>query len=184
MRASACCGSQSVGGANGEARLGLAEESRDADLEELVEVRREAGAELDTLEQRERVVGRELEHARVELEVRQLPVEQRVRLLGSRFRRHRILIGTAWHGVSMPEPARDGGIAKSVMRARAAAAPRLVAAAEERRRRDRAREDEHDEVARGHAGDHLHQRADEGRRGEREQPGGRDVARDAPAHVA
>ena len=95
---------QPVGGPDGEPGLRLPEEARDPDLEELVEVLREERAALHALEQREGVVSRELENARVELEVRELAVEQRV-LLGSRFRRHRTLIGTTGHRISMPEAA-------------------------------------------------------------------------------
>ena len=90
---------QPVGRADGQPGFRLAEEPRNPDLEELVEIRRETRAELDALEQRKRIVGRELEDARVELEVRELAVEERV-LLGSRFRRHgRSFIGNGWYRV-------------------------------------------------------------------------------------
>ena len=59
-------------------RLGLVqlEQAGDADHEELVEVLGEDRRELDALEERQRVVLRDLEHARVELERRELPVEE------------------------------------------------------------------------------------------------------------
>ena len=62
-------GCEPVRRANQDARLGLPEESRDPHLEELVEVRGEDRAELHTLEQRQRLVRRQLENASVELEV-------------------------------------------------------------------------------------------------------------------
>ena len=68
-----------------DARLGLSEEAGDAHLEELVEVGGEDSAEVHTLEQRERLVGRELEHARMELEVRELTVEEVLDRLGADF---------------------------------------------------------------------------------------------------
>ena len=51
----------------------------DADLEELVEVLAEDGAELGPLEQRHAVVGRRRQDAGVEVEPRQLPVEEALR---------------------------------------------------------------------------------------------------------
>ena len=58
--------------------LGLVqlEQAGDADHEELVDELGEDRRELDALEERQRVVLRELEHARVELEGRELPVEE------------------------------------------------------------------------------------------------------------
>jgi hypothetical protein len=47
--------------------------------EELVQIRGEERAELDALEQRDPRVGRELEHALVEVEPRQLAVEKPTR---------------------------------------------------------------------------------------------------------
>jgi hypothetical protein len=78
--------------ADGDSRLRLAEQPGDADLEELVEVRREDPAELHTLEERQRLVGRELEDARVELEMRELAVEQRRRRLALYSCRHRCIV--------------------------------------------------------------------------------------------
>jgi hypothetical protein len=54
------------------------EKSCDADHEELVEVRREDGAEANALEQRHARIGGELEDARVEVERRELTVEKAV----------------------------------------------------------------------------------------------------------
>ena len=67
---------QPVRGEHREAGLGLAEQPGDADLEELVEVGREDRAELHALEERDGLVPGELEHARVEVEERELPVEE------------------------------------------------------------------------------------------------------------
>ena len=74
---------EAVGGTHGEAGLRLAHQPGDADHEELVEVRGEDRAELDALEQRERLVGGEVEHPGVELDPRQLAVEE-ARLGGER----------------------------------------------------------------------------------------------------
>jgi hypothetical protein len=62
------------GDAGGDAAL----EARDAHHEELVEVAREDREEVGALEQRQRVVLGELEHALVEREPRQLAVEESV----------------------------------------------------------------------------------------------------------
>ncbi len=62
--------------ANAEAGLVLADEAGHAHHEELVQVRREDRAELDALEERDGRVGRELEHPRVELEPRELAVQE------------------------------------------------------------------------------------------------------------
>ena len=78
--------------ADRDARLGLSEEAGDPHLEELVEVRGEDSAELHALEQRQRLVGRELEDAGVELEVRELAVEQILDVLGADLRRHRDIV--------------------------------------------------------------------------------------------
>ena len=67
---------QPVGGADDEPGGGLIQEAGDADHEELVEVRREEAAHLDALEQRQRVVGREVEEPGAVLERRELAVEQ------------------------------------------------------------------------------------------------------------
>ena len=83
---------ESVGGAHGDARLRLAEEAGDAHLEELVEVRGEDPAELHALEQRQRLVRRELENACVELEMRELAVEQGLDRFGADSRRHRCIL--------------------------------------------------------------------------------------------
>ena len=78
--------------ANRDPRLGLPEQTGDANLEELVEVRGEDRAELHALEERQRLVGRELENASMELEVRELAVEQSLDGLGADFRRHRTIV--------------------------------------------------------------------------------------------
>ena len=69
-------GGESVDGALGHVRLGELEQAGDPDHEELVEVPREDRRELDPLEQRQPVVLRELEDARVELDPGELAVEQ------------------------------------------------------------------------------------------------------------
>ena len=68
-------GGPAVGRAGDLAGLDLLAQAGDADLEELVEVAREDGQELDPLEQRVALVARLVEHAGVELEPRQLAVE-------------------------------------------------------------------------------------------------------------
>ena len=78
--------------ANHDPGLGLSEEACDPHLEELVEVRGEDSAELHTLEERQRLVGRELENSRVELEMRELAIEQCLDGLGADFRRHRDIV--------------------------------------------------------------------------------------------
>jgi hypothetical protein len=60
-------------------RLDLVVQARHADHEELVEVGRADRAELHALEQRDRLVLGQLEHARVELQPRELAVEVEVR---------------------------------------------------------------------------------------------------------
>ena len=72
---------EAVGRANREARLRLAQQPRDPNLEELVEVRGEDRAELHALEQRERFVRGQLEHARVEVEERDLSIEKSLDVL-------------------------------------------------------------------------------------------------------
>src|SRR5262249_27552684 len=79
---------QAVCRADGDACLGLSEQPGDADLKELVEVRREDGAVVHALEKRQRLVGGELEDARMELEVRELAVEESLERLGPGSRRH------------------------------------------------------------------------------------------------
>ena len=69
MRASACCGVRPSAERTRDSRLRLPEQPGHAHLEELVEVRREDRAELHALEQRQGLVGRKLEDARVELEM-------------------------------------------------------------------------------------------------------------------
>ena len=70
---------QPVVRAHREARGGLIHQPRDAHHEELVQVRGEDRAELDALEQRHALVRGQLQHALVEVEPRQLAVEQRRR---------------------------------------------------------------------------------------------------------
>ncbi len=60
----------------------LVHQAGHANAEELVEVRREDGAEPDALEERHSLVGGELEHPRVEVEPGQLSVEEAVGLPG------------------------------------------------------------------------------------------------------
>jgi hypothetical protein len=69
-------GSPPVGGAHREAGCSLAGEAGDPDHEELVEVRGEDRTELDALEERDVRIGGELEDARVEVEPRELAIEQ------------------------------------------------------------------------------------------------------------
>jgi hypothetical protein len=57
----------------------LVQQPRDADLEELVEVRGEDGQELGALQQRVALVASLVEHARVEVEPRELAVQVRQR---------------------------------------------------------------------------------------------------------
>ena len=64
ISSSVCCGVRPSGERTCAPGDDLLEQARDADHEELVEVRREDPAELDALEQRLVRVGRELEHAR------------------------------------------------------------------------------------------------------------------------
>ena len=68
-------GGPAVGRAGDLAGLDLLAQAGDPDLEELVEVAREDGQELDPLEQRVALVARLVQDARVELEPRQLAVE-------------------------------------------------------------------------------------------------------------
>ena len=65
-----------VGGGGAQAGLELLHETRDPHLEELVEVLAEDGEELGSLEQRQAVVLGQGEHAGVELEPRELAVEE------------------------------------------------------------------------------------------------------------
>ncbi len=65
-----------VGRADTQTRGSLALEPCNANHEELVEVRREDGAELQALEQGDVLVLSELEDARVEVEPGELPVEK------------------------------------------------------------------------------------------------------------
>ena len=76
IRASACCGVRPSAERTAMPDSAWPEEPGDSHLEELVEVRREDPAVVDPLEQGQRLVRRELEHARVELEVRELAVEE------------------------------------------------------------------------------------------------------------
>ena len=76
--ASACCGVRPSGERTSTPRDDLVEQAGDPDHEELVEVRREDRAELDPLEQRLVGVGGEVEDALVQVEPRQLAVEQGV----------------------------------------------------------------------------------------------------------
>ena len=77
---------------DGETRLGLAEEAGDSHLEELVEVRGEDPAVVDAFQQGQRLVRRELEHACVELEVRELAIEERLDRFGANARRHHDIV--------------------------------------------------------------------------------------------
>ena len=92
IRASACCGVSPSAERTVTPGLGLAEQAGDAHLEELVEVRGEDRAELHALEERQRLVGRELENARVELEMGELAIEQRLDGLGADSCRHRDIV--------------------------------------------------------------------------------------------
>jgi hypothetical protein len=83
-------GGETVRGADGDSGLGLPEEAGDPYLEELVDVRGEERAVVDALQERKRLVGRELEHASVELEVRELPVEKGLHGFGAGTRGHRL----------------------------------------------------------------------------------------------
>ena len=74
--ASVCCGVRPSGERTLTPGDDLVEQAGDAHHEELVEVRREDRAELDALEQRLGRVGGELEHALVQVEPRELAVEQ------------------------------------------------------------------------------------------------------------
>ena len=69
-------GSMPSGPARGRAELDLLLQARDADLEELVEVRRDDAEEAQPLEQRHRLVLGLREHAAVEFERLQLAVEE------------------------------------------------------------------------------------------------------------
>ncbi len=85
-----------VGREHHQPGLRLPEQAGDAHLEELVQVRREDRAELHAFEERDRLVRRELEHAGVEVEQRQLAVEKplaRGVQAGCHLRiRHRLLV--------------------------------------------------------------------------------------------
>ena len=65
-----------VGGSHGEPCCLLAHQAGHSHHEELVQIGGEDGAELHALEQRHLLVGHELEHAGVELDPRQLAVEE------------------------------------------------------------------------------------------------------------
>ena len=90
-------GRQPVRRADEQARLDLVEQARDAHHEELVEVRRADRTETNALEQRLVGIGGEIEHAAVELQPRELPVEEP---LGLRARkvldRHSRIISGSW----------------------------------------------------------------------------------------
>ena len=74
-----------------------------SNLEELVEVGGEDRVELHALEERHRVVRAELQDARLELEKRQLTVEQALERLGTDLRGHsdRLCIGSHAPGVTV-----------------------------------------------------------------------------------
>ena len=76
ISASASLRRAAVGRAHVQPAAAWPMQAGDAHHEELVEVRREDRAELHALEQRDVRVGGELEHARVEVEPRELAVEQ------------------------------------------------------------------------------------------------------------
>jgi hypothetical protein len=69
-------GREPVGGTAHDAGRDLIHQARDADHEELVHVPGEDRAEVDAVEERHRLVACELEHAAVEVQVRELPVEK------------------------------------------------------------------------------------------------------------
>ncbi len=77
-------GGPAVGRAGDLAGLDLLAQAGHAHLEELVEVAREDGQELDPFEQRVALVARLVQHPRVEFEPRQLAVDVRERDLGTR----------------------------------------------------------------------------------------------------
>ncbi len=77
-------------------------EARDADLEELVEVRREDRQEGDALEQRNGLIRGQSEHAGVERQPRQLPVEILVLRLAPAPDAHRRGRGGRAHDVTLP----------------------------------------------------------------------------------
>src|SRR5262245_28392061 len=81
-----------VRGAHREARLRLSEQAGDTHLEELVDVRREDRAEPGAFEQRHRLVRGELEDAAVEVEHRELAIEQWLEPFCPDARRHRLHI--------------------------------------------------------------------------------------------
>ncbi len=83
---------EAVRGPDGETRLGLAEKAGDSHLEELVEVRGEDPAVVDAFQQRQPLVRRELEHACVELEVRELAIEERLGRFGANAGRHHDIV--------------------------------------------------------------------------------------------
>ena len=73
---------QPVGRAHGDAGRDLVHQPGHPDHEELVHVRGEDRAEVDALEQGQRVVACDVEHAAVEVELRQLPVQEPRLLFG------------------------------------------------------------------------------------------------------
>src|SRR5206468_11597879 len=80
-------GREAVRAGLGHAGVDLVVDTGDADHEELVQVPRVDGEELEALEEREPLVLRELEHPVVELEPAELPVEVELRE-GRGGRRH------------------------------------------------------------------------------------------------
>ncbi len=96
-----------VGGGAGEPRRDLVLEAGDADLEELVEVLAEDGAELGPLEQRHRRVGRERQDPLVEVEPRELAVEEPLRAVGRG--RHHLPVG------AREQPGRGRAVARCVL---------------------------------------------------------------------
>ena len=87
--ASAWDGREPVDRPNGEPGCLLVHQAGDANHEELVEVGGEDRAELHPLEQRLRLLGGQVEHARVELDPRELAVEE-ARVGGDGAGRHRL----------------------------------------------------------------------------------------------
>jgi hypothetical protein len=78
------------------------EQPGDTDLEELVQVRREDRAEAEAVEERDGLVLGELQHAAVELEVRELSVEEAPLRRGLDVSRHAALsIGSGARGVTV-----------------------------------------------------------------------------------
>src|SRR5262249_23552748 len=69
---------EAVGAPLVDAGLGLLQQSADADLEELVQVARRDGEELDALEDRISLVARLVEHAAVERKPRELTIDEQL----------------------------------------------------------------------------------------------------------